>query len=184
MLMESTPKATRRTFFRRSWIAAIAAIGGASARSSDLPQGDEPRKPALEPIPPEELEALRAQVVEAHNTIRSEAKLRKFIVSKKLTAAAQAHAEDMAAQRKMGHDGSDGSTPAERVKAQGYRYYRAGENVAAGRFSIDRLMRGWMNSPPHKKNILGGFSEIGVGCAVDEAGKRYWCVNFGLPSGH
>ena len=110
-------------------------------------------------------------------------KLPRFTINKKLTEAAQGHAEDMAEHRKMTHDGTDGSTSADRIKARGYRYFRAGENVAAGRFSVERLMKGWMDSPVHKRNIVGGFSEIGVGCAVDEDGKRYWCVNFGLPSG-
>ena len=59
--------------------------------------------------------------------------------------------------------GSDGSTPDRSDQGQGYRYRRAGENVAAGRFSVERLMKGWMDSPPHKRNILGGFSQIGVG---------------------
>ena len=145
---------------------------------------DEPRKTPAKPITPEELEELRTRIVEAHNTIRTEAKLKKLTLSRKLTAAAQAHAEDMAARRKMTHTGGDGSSSSERVKARGYRYFRTGENVAAGYFSVDRVMKGWMDSPPHKRNILGGFSEIGVGCAVDEDGKRYWCVTFGLPSAH
>ena len=83
----------------------------------------------------------------------------------------------------MSHRGSKGSTLTDRVKAQGYRFRRAGENVATGRYSVERLMKGWMDSPPHKRNILGGFSQIGVGFAIDENGKRYWCVNFGLPTG-
>jgi uncharacterized protein YkwD len=43
-------------------------------------------------------------------------------------------------------------------------------------------MKGWMDSPPHKRNILGSFSQIGVACATAEDGKRYWCVTFGLPA--
>jgi len=53
------------------------------------------------------------------------------------------------------------------------------ENLNPG--IADRLMKGWMDSPRHKRNILGGFSQIGVGCAIDEDGKHYWCVTFGLP---
>ena len=40
----------------------------------------------------------------------------------------------------------------------------------------------WMDSPPHKRNIFGSFSQIGVACATGESGKRYWCVTFGLPN--
>ncbi len=129
-----------------------------------------------------DLTALRAEVIETHNRIRAEAKLPPFSVSPRLQAAAEAHAKDMAAQGKMAHTGSDGSTVGVRVKAQQYRYFRVGENIAHGRFTTPRLMKGWMDSPPHKRNILGSFSQIGVACAIAEDGKRYWCVTFGLPA--
>jgi Cysteine-rich secretory protein family len=123
-----------------------------------------------------------AQVVEAHNRLRAEAKLPRLVVSAKLQAAAERHAKDMAAQAAMTHKGSDHSDPVDRIKATGYQYRRAGENIAAGRFGIERLMKGWMDSPHHKRNILGSFSQIGVAYATDAGGKRYWCVTFGLPA--
>jgi uncharacterized protein YkwD len=82
---------------------------------------------------------------------------------------------------KSQHKGDDGSSPIARIKATGYPYRRAGENIAAGRFTTERLMKGWMDSPHHKRNILGSYSQIGVACATGESGKRYWCVTFGLP---
>jgi uncharacterized protein YkwD len=136
--------------------------------------------PVEEPQAGSDLAALRAQVIEAHNRIRAEAKLPPFSVSGKLQAAAEVHAKDMAARGKMTHKGRDGSTVVERIKAQDYRYFRVGENIAHGRFTTPRLMKGWMDSPPHKRNILGSFSQIGVACATAEDGKRYWCVTFGL----
>jgi uncharacterized protein YkwD len=135
-----------------------------------------------EPKAEADLAALRAQVIEAHNRTRAEAKLPALVISPKLQAAAEAHAKDMAAHGKMTHKGSDGSTIVERVKAQEYRYFRVGENIAHGRYTTARLMKGWMDSPPHKRNILGSFSQIGVACATAEDGKRYWCVTFGLPA--
>ena len=159
--------------------AILAGFASASIRSRPLSSSDPPQ----EAIPAPDLQDLRDRIVAAHNRIRADGKLNKLSVSKKLQAAAQAHALDMADHRKMSHRGSRGSTLTDRIKAQDYRYRRAGENVAAGRFTVERLMKGWMDSPPHKRNILGGFSQIGVGCAIDEDGKRYWCVNFGLPAG-
>ena len=122
------------------------------------------------------------EVVKAHNRIRAEAKLPRLVVSRKLQAAALTHAKDMAARKKMTHTGSDGKRVADRILAEGYRYRRAGENIATGRFNVERLMKGWMDSPPHKRNILGSFSQIGVAYATAEDGKRYWCVTFGLPA--
>ena len=88
----------------------------------------------------------------------------------------------MAAHGKMTHKGSDGSSAMKRILATGYNYRRAGENVATGNFTVDGLMKGWMDSAHHKRNILGSFSQIGVACATGENGKRYWCVTFGLPA--
>jgi uncharacterized protein YkwD len=122
------------------------------------------------------------QVIKAHNRLRAEAKLPPLEVSKRLQAAAERHAKDMAAHGRMTHKGSDGSTAIKRIVAKGYNYRRAGENVAAGYFTAEGLMKGWMESPHHKRNILGSFSQIGVACATGEDGKRYWCVTFGLPA--
>ena len=122
-----------------------------------------------------------AAVVEAHNRERKEAGLPPVKANAKLQAAAQAHARDMAEHEKMDHKGSDGSTPFRRIERQGYRYRRAGENIAYGQPDVEGVMKVWMNSPPHKKNILGGFSQIGVGYATAEDGTPYWCVTFGFP---
>ena len=43
------------------------------------------------------------------------------------------------------------------------------------------VMQGWMDSPPHKKNILGDFTEIGVARVVRQGRKPYWCADFGKP---
>ncbi len=126
--------------------------------------------------------AASADVIKAHNRIRAEAKLPPLESSSKLQAAAERHAKDMAAHGIMSHKGSDGSSSMHRITAKGYNYRRAGENVAAGHFTVDALMKGWMDSPHHKRNILGSYSQIGVACATGENGKRYWCVTFGLPA--
>ncbi len=149
--------------------------GGGFAQDAAAPPGQRPGDGF-------DVKAACAEVIAAHNRIRAEAKLPSLTVSTKLQAAAERHARDMVAQGKMTHTGSDDSAPADRIKAAGYRYRRCGENVAAGRFSVERLMTGWMNSPTHKENILGSFSQIGAACATAEDGKRYWCVTFGLPA--
>jgi uncharacterized protein YkwD len=163
------------------WTAVVTGCASAALRDNPPSLGDRTAPPARQDRNEPDLARLCAEVVEAHNRIRAAAKLPALETSERLQAAAQAHAEDMAARRKMTHEGSRGSRPIDRIKAKGYPYRRAGENIAAGFHSVDRLMKGWMDSPRHKRNILGGFSQIGVGCAIDEDGKRYWCVTFGLP---
>jgi len=46
-------------------------------------------------------------------------------------------------------------------------------------------MRGWMNSPGHRSNILNSsFRQVGVGVADSPEHKvRFWCVVFATPWG-
>jgi uncharacterized protein YkwD len=146
-------------------------------RADDSPPDTKPEPP---PSPADIAERV-AKVVVLHNEARAKEKLNSLEVSPKLTRAAQRHAEDMAKRKEMGHEGSDGSMPADRIKDAGYTYRRSGENVAYGRYTPEKLMQGWMESPPHRKNILGSYSQIGAACAIAEDGRSYWCVTFGLP---
>lgn len=57
---------------------------------------------------------------------------------------------------------------------------RAGENIASGFTSAGAVMRAWMASPGHRRNILRrGYRVIGLGLAVSEDGTRYWVQDFG-----
>ena len=122
-----------------------------------------------------------AELVTAHNRVRAAHRRGPLAVSVALEAAAREHARDMARHRWMSHRGSDLSSPFRRMRAHGYAFRRAGENVAAGYATVDAVMRGWMFSPGHRANILGKFTEIGAACATDTNGTRYWCVTFGEP---
>jgi uncharacterized protein YkwD len=128
-----------------------------------------------------DLEQVRETLLELHNQARAEVRLPSLAVNKKLEAAADGHARDMAKRHTMTHTGEDGSSPTSRILAQGYPLKRCGENVAFGRYTLEKLMKGWIESPPHKANIFGNFSQIGVGYAVAEDGTAFWCVTFGLP---
>ncbi len=122
-----------------------------------------------------------ARILAAHNRERAAAKLGTLALDPKLTAAARVHAEDMAARGKMTHDGSDGSSPSDRVKRQEYLFRNVGENVAVGFRNVEGLMRGWMESPHHRENILGKYTQVGIAAARDRSGTPYWCVDFGTP---
>jgi uncharacterized protein YkwD len=135
--------------------------------------GEAPADPAAD--------RLNHRLLDAHNKARADAKLPPLTLDAKLTAAARRHAEDMAEHEKMSHDGSDGSKPDERVKGAGYHFVRTGENVAEGQRDVGQVLEAWMDSPGHKANILGPFTQMGAARAFDESGKPYWCVDFGVP---
>lgn len=158
------------------------ALGTFLVAAALLPAGSfaEPPETSGSGKPPDPDE-LVTQTFVAHNRERAEAKLGPLALDPKLTAAARAHAKDMAAHGKMTHDGSDGSSPAARVKREGYHYQNTGENVAEGYRDVEGLMRGWMQSPHHRENILGKYTQVGIALDRDESGTPYWCADFGTP---
>lgn len=100
-----------------------------------------------------------------------------------LAAAAQAHSDDMVANDFFSHTGSDGSEPWDRMSEQGYRWSRAGENIAAGYSDAAAATRGLLDSPGHCQNIMNpAFTEIGVGVATGDSDYGiYWTQKFGTP---
>jgi uncharacterized protein YkwD len=53
------------------------------------------------------------------------------------------------------------------------------ENIHAHRDAAS-VVQSWMESPPHRANILGSnYEDVGVGCATDVRGVRYWALNLG-----
>ena len=122
-----------------------------------------------------------ADLVAAHNKERAKEGLPPLKLEPKLEEAAKAHAKDMADRDVMSHEGADGSTPGQRLINAGYHYLQTGENVAWGSRDVPGVMQMWMDSPPHKKNVLGDFTEIGVARAEGKDGKPYWCADFGKP---
>lgn len=126
-------------------------------------------------------DSLVKSLIEAHNEERAAADLPPLERNEQLEAAAEAHARDMAENEMMSHEGSDKSEPAERVERAGYHYRETAENVARGQRTVGEVITGWMESPKHKKNILGPYSEIGVARVKSKRGESYWCAVFGRP---
>lgn len=55
-----------------------------------------------------------------------------------------------------------------------------GENIAAGQPTAKAVMKAWMGSQGHRRNILDKrFRKIGLGLARDADGRPYWVQNFG-----
>ena len=103
-------------------------------------------------------------VVVLANSARSENGLGELKTSSLLAKAAQAKANDMLARQYFSHNTPDGATPWSFIKAVGYSYTTAGENLAIDFTQAESMQSAWMNSPGHRANILNGnFTEIGIG---------------------
>jgi uncharacterized protein YkwD len=92
------------------------------------------------------------------------------------SAAARAHAADMASMRLMQHVGSDGSDGGIRLTRAGYAWSSWGENIGAGFVDPGTLFTAWMNSEGHRANLLGDFTDVGVGVVATADGVPYWSL--------
>jgi uncharacterized protein YkwD len=160
--------------------------GMVQAREPGEPAGEQPQSAPGSPNSGDADRDLLAEsitrLIELHNEVRSKADTGLLEAEPRLTAAARRHAEDMAQNERLDHKGKDGSTMVERVRDEGYRFRFLGENIAYGMRTPEHALKQWLNSPPHKKNILNGdFREIGAAAVRSKGGKVYWCVVFGKP---
>ena len=103
------------------------------------------------------------------NPVREEQGFLGLQASEKLNKAAQMKAEDMIENDYFEHISPDGKYPWEWLKQVDYNYAAAAENLAMNASEPKSLVRAWLNSPSHAKNILNGyFTEIGIGIARGE----------------
>tara|TARA_Y100001937_G_C7113538_1_gene329001 strand:- start:1437 stop:1913 length:477 start_codon:yes stop_codon:yes gene_type:complete len=110
-----------------------------------------------------------------HNRERSRNGRRALVLDKRLTDAAQKHADWMANSNRLSHTGRNGSSPSRRV---GSGFGVIGENIAYGQSGYGEVTRSWMNSGGHRSNILGGYNAVGFGAAKSKSGRIYWCAVF------
>lgn len=103
-------------------------------------------------------------------------------VNAALERAAEGHSWDMALNGFVGHTGSDGSTPWERIEREGYTdWYAAGEVVGCTA-TASSMVKAWMSSLPHRTILLNpDLLEIGVGYAYEPSSpwRHYWTANLG-----
>lgn len=86
-----------------------------------------------------------------------------------LSAAALAKANDMFEKQYWDHFGPNGESPWQFIRAAGYNYVYAGENLAKGFRTAEGVHEAWMASPTHKANIVSGnYKDIGVAVVEGE----------------
>ena len=87
-------------------------------------------------------------------------------INAQLNSAAQAKADDMVARNYWSHNTPDGQQWYIFIQNAGYKYLKAGENLAYGYATSNDTITGWMNSSTHKANMLDStFTEVGFGIA-------------------
>jgi uncharacterized protein YkwD len=106
-------------------------------------------------------------------------------LSATLDGVAAEHASDMARHDYFEHVDLAGHSPAERLRATGYRERLVGENIAYGLNSADEVVAGWLHSPDHCENIMDPrFVEMGVAMSRGQGSRRglYWDQELAEPA--
>jgi uncharacterized protein YkwD len=107
-----------------------------------------------------------------HNRERGRNGLSELSLDRGLCSYAQKHAERMASSGRLFH--SSMSALSEEAGNGS-----VGENIAWGQETEEQAFSSWMNSTPHRRNILTSrFKRAGFGVKEDRKGRKYWCAVF------
>jgi len=116
------------------------------------------------------------RVLDDTNAIRAENGLAPLALNPSISAVSQAWSAKQAKADSMSHNPSYSS----QIPSG---WTKAAENVAAG-YSYDTVVtQGWANSAGHRKNMLGDFTDIGIGIAKAADGTTYFTQNFAKYAG-
>ena len=95
----------------------------------------------------------------------------------RLMQAAANHSADMARQRRMQHEGSDGSTVGVRATRAGYTWRAVAENVAWNQTDAAAVVAAWKDSPGHCVNMMNpAYTHLGYANV-----NRYYTQVFAAP---
>jgi len=169
----------RRTVLALVALAALAALVASSAVAT-------PRRPAVALSPLERgvlapsaaaaprrtasaLSPLEHGVLADINELRAQHGLPALHLSASLSAAAMAHTREMAADGYFEHESADGTAFWKRIasfySSQRWSYWAVGENLLYAEPDVDAdgALQVWLDSPPHRANMLSTkWREIGV----------------------
>lgn len=117
-------------------------------------------------------------VLKAVNAIRAQHRLPKLALHPALQKAAREQSVLMAKAGKMSHKVGWRHGFSARLKRVGFRGLAA-ENIARGQKTLQRVLRGWMNSPGHRRNMLHPRMRYFGLSAVKGGGRNYWAMILG-----
>ncbi|MBD1379725.1 SafA/ExsA family spore coat assembly protein [Metabacillus arenae] len=119
------------------------------------------------------------QVVKLVNQERAKYGLAPLKENWELARVARYKSEDMRDRGYFSHTSPTYGSPFDMMKSFGIRYTAAGENIAAGQATPNEVVKAWMNSEGHRKNILSStYTEIGVGYVKGGSYGHYWTQMF------
>ena len=132
--------------------------------------------PASEPAQPIVWNVFTDEVIRLVNVERANAGLPPLVKNERVCQAAEKRASEIGIS--FSHTRPDGRACNTILDDMGIGYVTCGENIASGHPTAAAVVRGWMNSPGHRANILDeDYTEIGVG-VWDVDGILHWAQLF------
>ena len=129
-----------------------------------------PPTPAPPSVPPDNGSA--SGILTAVNAARTQYRLSPLTGDAVLAVVAVEHAFTMRSAGILAHSGIGDGTPASRLSAAGVHWSAEGEVIAEGASDARTCVDLWLNSPPHRRILLGDYLRLGAGRA-----GAYWCAN-------
>jgi uncharacterized protein YkwD len=152
-------------------VGTLIGLGGRSEAASTSPTA-----PTVAAASTSTKSVLRNAVVHLTNVQRVAHGCRALRYNNTLQRAAQGHANDMSRKHYFAHNSINGTVWWKRIMKAGYRD-PGGENIARGFSSASSVVRAWLNSPEHRRNIMNcQFRTIGIGFNTH---GDYWVQDFG-----
>ncbi|WP_409253006.1 CAP domain-containing protein [Bacillus sp. SCS-153A] len=119
------------------------------------------------------------QVIDLTNGERKKNGLPALKPHAELSNVARIKSEDMVNKNYFSHTSPTYGSPFEMMENFGIDYSTAAENIAAGQETPKEVVKAWMESPGHRKNIMNQqVTHIGVGYAEDGGRGIYWTQMF------
>jgi uncharacterized YkwD family protein/spore coat assembly protein SafA len=123
--------------------------------------------------------SFESQVTELTNRERNKNGLPPLQIDTKLSLVAHYKSRNMRDVGYFSHSSPTYGSPTDMMESFQIRYSQAAENIAAGQMSPEEVVREWMGSPVHRKNILNqSYTHMGVGYAKGGAYGTYWTQLF------
>lgn len=121
-------------------------------------------------LPRSQVKPMEDRMFALVNADRSANGLPAFEFNEQLRTVAVQHSEDMYVREFFSHTNPDGDTPSDRISSAGILYSSCAENIARNSGYTDPVKTAQdslMASPGHRANLLGPYTQIGIGIATD-----------------
>ncbi|MFC0202464.1 CAP domain-containing protein [Paracoccus rhizosphaerae] len=159
-------------------ILALVVAGACAPRHlQQAPMADPVGQAAPVAPPVDDSAVISARVLQQINTLRGNLSLAPLSPNPQLDAAALAHSRDMSAQNRAWHWGSDGSSPLDRTRRQGFSGHLIGENISETYENEIETLSAWMGTRDTRDVIMDpAATQLGFAWFKEPSGKVWWTL--------